>query len=132
MLNNHDKQASSHTKMNGSKLGEVAWTSGFWARYFELCKESIIPSTWEAMNNPINAAVFSNFYVAAGLQDGQHIGKDWSDGDCYKWMESLSYVYSVTNDEKILETLDELIAVIAQAQEPDGYISTQVQLLSRT
>ena len=128
MSTNQTKQASPHTKMKGSKLGEVVWTSGFWARYFELCKDSIIPSTWEAMNNPINAAVFSNFYVAAGLQEGQHIGKDWSDGDCYKWMESLSYVYSVTGDKEILDRLDDLIAVIAQAQESDGYISTQVQL----
>lgn len=130
-MSDHQEQITHNSpfkKMSGPNSGEVTWTSGFWARYFELSKDSIIPSTWEAMQDPTNSAVFSNFYVTAGLRDGEHLGVYWGDGDCYKWMEAMSHVYSGTGDEEILAKLDELIDVIAQAQDPDGYISTQIQL----
>jgi len=119
---------SQFRKLTPAKHGTVRWTDGFWAKRFDLCQDHTIPSTWDAMNNPINSAVFSNFYVAAGLKEGKHLGVNWGDGDCYKWMESMSHVYSVTRDPKILEKLDELIAVIAQAQDEDGYLCTQIQL----
>ena len=43
-------------------------------------------------------------------------------------MEAWSHVYGLTKEQAILEELDELIAVIAQAQLDDGYISTPMQL----
>ena len=119
---------SQYRKLTQPNVGSVCWTEGFWAQRFDLCRKHTIPSTWEAMNDPANSAVFSNFYVAAGLKDGEQLGVDWGDGDCYKWMEATSHVYSVTGDEKILKVLDELIAVIARAQDEDGYICTQIQL----
>ena len=119
---------SQYRKLTPPAHEDVRWTEGFWAERFDLCQDHTIPSTWDAMNNPINSAVFSNFYVAAGLKEGKQLGVNWGDGDCYKWMESMSHVYSVTRDPKILEKLDELIAVIAQAQDEDGYLCTQIQL----
>lgn len=82
----------------------------------------------KASDEPTNGAVRGNFYVAAGLREGKHHGTFWSDGDCYKWMEALAHVKGTTKDPDILRVLDELIAVIAQAQEEDGYNGTQIQL----
>ena len=81
-----------------------------------------------ALDEPANGAVFSNFYIAAGWQEGERKGTMWSDGDCYKYMEAWSHVYGLTKDSAILDHLDPLIAVIAAAQEADGYISTPMQL----
>ena len=110
---------------------DARWTCGFWAERFDMCRNRTIPSMWEALNDPENGAVFSNFYVAAGLQKGKHLGTDWSDGDCYKWMEAVAHLYGVTRDPELERTLDELIGVIGRAQEPDGYICTQIQLTDR-
>jgi len=52
---------SQFRKLTPAKHGTVRWTDGFWAKRFDLCQEHTIPSTWEAMNNPVNSAVFSNF-----------------------------------------------------------------------
>ena len=52
----------------------------------------------------------------------------WHDGDFYKFMEAKTYVYSQTRDERLLEELDGYIEIIAQAQEEDGYLQTQIQL----
>ena len=106
----------------------VTWTAGFWGDLFELCRHTILPSMRKALDEPDNGAVFSNFYIAAGLQEGERKGTMWSDGDCYKYMEAWSHIYGITKEQSILDHLDPLIDVIAQAQEDDGYISTPMQL----
>ena len=106
----------------------VSWKEGFWGNLFKLCRDTILPSMRTALNEPENGAVFSNFYVAAGLQEGQRKGTMWSDGDCYKWMEAMTHVYGITKEQAIVDELDELIALIAQAQLENGYISTSMQL----
>ncbi|MCK5174815.1 MAG: glycoside hydrolase family 127 protein, partial [Planctomycetes bacterium] len=44
----------------------------------------------------------------------------------YKWIEAAACVYRVTGDAWIAARMDESIALIAQAQEKDGYIATQI------
>jgi hypothetical protein len=83
------------------------------------------------MEKPDNSANFNNLEIAAGIKRGEFIGNHWSDGDCYKWIEAAAYVYSITRDEQLDRTMDEKIAVIAKAQAPDGYISTQIQLTGK-
>ena len=122
---------SPYTQLQPVDHANVRWTTGFWGKRFALCETTILPSMFEALNNENNAAVFSNFYVAAGLQAGQHRGTFWSDGDCYKWMEAAAYVYDVTGNQALDRQLDELIEVIGQAQDGDGYISTQIQLTDK-
>jgi DUF1680 family protein len=119
---------SPYRKLKPTAPGSVRWTSGFWGKKFALCQETILPSMRQAMDVPENGAVFENLYIAAGLAEGEHLGTHWSDGDCYKWMEAVAHVYGVTGDPALDQALDELVDVIAQAQDPDGYICTQVQL----
>ena len=98
------------------------------ATYFSYVARQVLPSMREALDEPENGAIFSNFYVAAGLQDDERKGTMWSDGDCYKYMEACAHVYGITKEQSILDDLDPLINVIAAAQESDGYISTPMQL----
>ena len=65
---------------------------------------------------------------AAGLEEGAHEGTDWSDGDCYKWLEAMAHVYGATRDPELDRQMDEVIAWIAGAQEADGYLNTQITL----
>ena len=119
---------SKYQKLQPLEHDAVSWTAGFWGTFFKLCHETVLPSMREALNEPDNGAVFSNFHKAAGLREGERKGTMWSDGDCYKYMEAWSHVYGLTKDPAILKELDELIEVIGQAQEKDGYISTPMQL----
>ena len=106
----------------------VHWDGGFWGALFDLCRDTVLPGMRVALDDPQNGAVFSNFPIAAGNQRGERHGTMWSDGDCYKYMEALTHVYGSTKDESLLQELDELIALVASAQQEDGYISTPMQL----
>ncbi|NOY83190.1 MAG: glycoside hydrolase family 127 protein [Kiritimatiellaeota bacterium] len=117
-----------HAALNLLPMDAARWTEGFWAQRFELCHRTVIPKMKEALEHPRNSAWLGNFRIAAGLEEGQHRGTNWSDGDCYKWIEAMAHVYAVTKDPALDREMDFWIDLIAQSQEDDGYICTQVQL----
>ena len=119
---------SKYNKLHPLRHDAVQWQGGFWGRLHQLCRETILPSMRAALDEPENGAVFSNFAIAAGRAEGERKGTMWSDGDCYKYMEALTHIYGATGEQALIEQLDELIDVIAAAQEDDGYISTPMQL----
>ncbi len=119
---------SPHAKMRGVEAAAVRWTGGFWAEKFELCRRAMLPSIEAALLNASNSEQLINFKIAAGLEQGDYRGTDWSDGDCHKWLEALAHLYAVTKDPALDRKMDEWIAIIVKAQAPDGYLSTNIQL----
>ncbi|MBI3693328.1 MAG: glycoside hydrolase family 127 protein [Acidobacteria bacterium] len=122
---------SPFVKLKSVDLGDARWTRGFWFNKFELCRNVMVHRMWEVLQRPGNGALFTNLRIAAGLQKGEFQGKNWSDGDVYKWLEAVAHVYAITREEKLDRLMDDVIAVIGKAQAPDGYISTQIQLTGR-
>ena len=122
------KAIGAHRTLIPSGMADVRWIRGFWADRFKLCHETIIPQMKEALEHPDNCACLSNFRVGAGLDEGEHRGTNWSDGDCYKWLEAMAHVYAVTKDAELDREMDHWIDLIAKTQADDGYISTQTQL----
>jgi len=120
--------ASPHVKFRTIGLDEARWTGGFWADRWDMDRRVTIPNMKQVMELPTNSATFYNLRVAAGEIQGKFFGNNWSDGDCYKWIEAAASMYAVTKDPELDRQMDEAIAVIAKAQAPDGYISTQIQL----
>lgn len=117
---------SAYAKLKNVNIGDVKWTSGFWADKFETVHKVGVPSMWHTLEDPNISHAFTNFLVAAGLENGEFKGWWWLDGDLYKWVEAASAVYAVTKDENLDSLLDKVIGVIGKAQRADGYISTSI------
>ncbi|MDR0712242.1 MAG: glycoside hydrolase family 127 protein [Prevotellaceae bacterium] len=117
---------SAFAKVQGVDMSSVRWTSGFWAERFAICRDSMAQGLWRTLSNPDVAHAYRNFEIAAGLHEGEHQGPPFHDGDFYKWFEGLAAVYSATKNPAIDKQMDEIIATIAKAQRPDGYIHTPV------
>jgi len=117
---------SPYVRLRSIGMDDARWTAGFWADRFRLCRTAMIPSIRQALLDPRNSEQLANFRVAAGLEEGAHRGTDWSDGDCYKWLEAAALVYAVTHDPELDRLMDEWIEVIGRAQSPGGYISTNI------
>ncbi len=122
---------SPYAKLKTLDLSEVRWTGGFWAERFDLVRKNTIPVMWDALHNPANGAQIASFRIAAG--EGGEIAEPkrlnwWSDGDVYKTLEAMAFVYALTKDPGLDRRMDEMIALFAKAQEPDGYISTPIKV----
>ena len=126
-----DTSASPNVKFRPIDLDAARWTSGFWGDRWEINRRVTVPTMKQVMELPTNSATFYNLRVAAGQIQGKFIGNNWSDGDCYKWIEAAASVYCLTRDPELDRQMDEVIALIAKAQAPDGYISTQIQLTDK-
>ncbi len=122
-----DNSKSPHVRLRTIGIGDCRWEDGFWADKFRQCEEVMVPHMGTLLKGDIGHA-YNNFKIAAGLKKGEHKGEWWHDGDFYKWMEAATYIYGHNHDQRIVNELDEIISVIAKAQEPDGYLSTGVQI----
>ena len=118
-------------KVEPLALGEARWKSGFWADRFELCRTQMIPSMERLMEGTNYTQFFRNFEIAAGLAEGKSRGAPFNDGDFYKWIEGASASLAVAKNPALESRLDEIIAVITQAQRADGYLHTPVQIKQR-
>ena len=99
---------SPHARMTAPALGRSRWTAGFWADRFALCHDTILPSMRRALEDPSNKGRLAYFRIAAGLEEGAHEGTDWSDGDCYKWLEAMAHVHGATRDPDLDRQMDEV------------------------
>ncbi|WP_295119447.1 beta-L-arabinofuranosidase domain-containing protein, partial [uncultured Chitinophaga sp.] len=118
-------QASPHAKLHSVNMQAVAWTSGFWAERFAVCRDQMMPLLWKTYTSDSICFSFKNFKVAAGIDTGRFRGPSFHDGDFYKTLESVAAVYAVTKDRQLDNWMDTAIAVIAAAQKADGYIYTK-------
>lgn len=114
-------------KFEFASLRNSRLMDGFWGHRTENYKE-IIECMLEALLCPTNSARLINFEIGAGQLDEPFFGSNWSDGDCYKFLEGCLYVYQNTGDEEVKAIVDKYIPLIIASAEEDGYINTQVTL----
>lgn len=100
------------------------WASGFWGAVQERTRDVTVPSMWDSLRDPAVSAGLRNFRIAAGLEQGEHVGPPFMDGDFYKWMEAAIAQLEVRSDPALAETIDELARLIASVQRADGYLHT--------
>ncbi len=105
----------------------VHLTDQFWAPKIEINRTVTIPFAFEQCERTGRVDLFER---AATVLRGQPLenrkppGYPFDDTDVYKVIEGASYTLSVHPDPKLEAYVDTLIAKIAAAQEPDGYIYT--------
>ncbi len=121
-----DTRTSPYCTLRSVPLGAVRWLPGFWGDRFDQCRAVTLPHLDRLMSDPAQGHALTNLRIAAGLEAGEFAGTHWQDEWVYKWLEAASYIYEVARDDALDRRMDEIIAVVAQAQEPDGYIATQI------
>ena len=112
----------------------------FWNRYRKLVKHEMIPYQWDVLNDAIDINIekerdddfipnekshaIENFRIAAKRSQGDHYGWVFQDSDVYKWLEAVSYSLMYEWDEDLKKTADDVVDLISEAQEEDGYLNT--------
>lgn len=99
----------------------VKVTDVFWAPRIETNRTVTIPAIFRKCEE---TGRIDNFAIAGGLMKGEYQGERYNDTDVYKTIEGASYSLMVHPDPALDRYLDGVIAKIAAAQEPDGYLYT--------
>lgn len=108
-------------------------SSGFLKHYQDLIRTVVIPYQYEVLNDRIEGIekshAIQNFINAAKVLNGDNdhdgfYGMVFQDSDVAKWIEAAAYSLSAHPDEKLEKTVDEVIDIVAAAQDKDGYLNT--------
>jgi uncharacterized protein len=111
----------------GSKMKAVPFTDvkiedKFWAGRIETNRKVTIPVLFKKCEE---AGRIDNFAIAGGLKKGEHRGQyPFDDTDVYKAIEAASFSLKVHPDAELEKYIDNIVALIAAAQESDGYLNT--------
>ncbi len=110
------------------KIGNIKFENGFWSDKLELLLTKMIPFQWKVLNDEIedvpSSHAVENFRIAAGEKKGEFKGRVFQDSDVAKWLEAASYSLELKSDPELEAIADEVIDLIAQTQQQDGYINT--------
>ena len=100
---------------------DVKVTRGFWFDRWETNRTATLQSNWRKCHETPRISNFSN---AAERVSGGFGGIPFDDSDVFKVMEGTSYILAADPDAALEKKMSDFIAVVAKAQEPDGYLYT--------
>ncbi|MHB8972099.1 MAG: glycoside hydrolase family 127 protein [Pirellulaceae bacterium] len=115
-----------HRQLKAVPFTAVKVRDEFWAPRLQTNREKSLPHNFKWCEE---TGRFSNFSKAAGLMEGQFEGIYFNDSDVYKVLEGASYSLADHPDPVLERMTDEVIAKIAAAQRPSGYLNTYYTLV---
>ncbi len=115
-------QTSNDYGIKGVPFNQVKLDDAFWLPRVEINRTVTIPASFKKCEE---TGRIKNFQIAAGKDTGKfQTTFPFDDTDPYKIIEGASYSLQIHPDPSLDRYLDSLIAIIASAQEPDGYLYT--------
>ncbi len=100
----------------------VNLTDQFWKQRITTNQQVTIPHAFQMCEN---TGRIRNFEIAAGLKTGEYTGVyPFNDSDVYKVIEGSAYTLHAIPDPELAKYVDDLVDIIAAAQEDDGYLMT--------
>ena len=113
---------------NEVTVDKVRIQDSFWSTLQERVIREVIPFQEKVLNDQVEGVAKShaieNFRIAAGLAEGEFYGMVFQDSDVAKWLEGVAYSLTVKPDPDLEGRADEIIEIIAKAQQDDGYLNT--------
>lgn len=112
-----------HTLLRPLPLGAVELDeSGYWGAWQQVNATAIIEHCRSWMER---VGWIGNFRAAAeGRLPRDRRGREFTDSDVYKLIEAMSWEHARAGDPALDAQIEDLVAIIALAQEPDGYLNT--------
>jgi DUF1680 family protein len=112
-------------------LAAARWTEGFWADQFRRCREVMVPTMGRLMQHDDRVRWVGNFEVAAGIVKGATADRSGTTVIFTNGSRPRRRRWRSTKDEQLDRELDQLIELVAKAQDLGGYIHTDVQIVER-
>jgi uncharacterized protein len=106
--------------------GGVRIDGGFWHRYQVLNRETTIPHGMRMLEETGN---LENLRIAAGMASSGYSLPLFRDSDVYKVLEAIGWERAHGPDAEQDRFLASTASLLAQVQQPDGYLNSYVQVV---
>ncbi|WP_422117849.1 glycoside hydrolase family 127 protein [Brachybacterium sp. UNK5269] len=118
--------ASAHTALRPLSAGDAQITGGFWHTRQLRNRRAGLRSGYDQLEA---SGTFRNFRVVGGAERGEASGMIFQDSDVYKWLEAVAFELGREDDAELRSMAREVSAMIASAQQEDGYLNSVHTLL---
>lgn len=114
--------------------------AGFIKKYQTLVSDTVIPYQysvlWDKAPDTEKSHAVKNFINAAKALKGEDTddgfyGMVFQDSDVAKWIEAAAFSLANRPDEELEKKVDEIIDIVAAAQDKDGYLNTRFTITDR-
>jgi len=102
-------------------LRSVTISDGFWGQRIERNRATTLPHVIQKCEEEGH---IRNIQIAAGESNADYSGGNDRDSDLFKVMEGAAYCLAMGPDDELDAYLDTLVASLAAAQDPDGYLQS--------
>jgi hypothetical protein len=103
---------------------QVQINDAFWSPRLETNARTAIYHQWDQLER---VGTLHNFRLIAGQAHGFRHGWFFADSDAYKWLDAACRIQALWPEAALRERIDDLVALLAAAQEEDGYLFTYNQ-----
>ena len=120
--------ASAKADIRAVPFAAVTFSDAFWAPKQNVCRERTIPHSWQYVTREIE-----DNEIAAGWKSLPR-GDDtpWNQANLHKVLETCAYALAQGPDPELDKKLDGIIAAIAAAQQPNGYVNALITVRHKT
>lgn len=114
-------EKSPYARLRPFPLAAVTLTDAFWAPRRARNRTVTLPTQFALLQE---TGRLDNFRRAAGRPDIPFSGYCFNDSDVYKWLEAAAWTLADTPDPGLAAQVEQVITLIAAAQQADGYLNT--------
>ena len=116
-----DTTHSPYARLRPLSLSQVPLTDSFWSPRLEINRRVTLPSQYQQCED---TGRLNNFRRVTGAYQGEYQGPYYNDSDVYKWLEAASWTLATHSDATLEAQVNDTIALIAAAQDTNGYLDT--------
>jgi len=102
-------------------ISSVEIRDSFWTPKLQVYREKTLPHSWSYVESEIRSV-----RKAAGQKVEGVLNGTWGEANLYKFLETAAYSLAMGRDPELERRVDEIITLLAAAQQPDGYLHAYV------
>jgi DUF1680 family protein len=112
---------SPYTRLKPVSLDNISLFDGFWHTWIKRNTDVTLISQYNLLES---TGRLDNFRRLSGKAYKPYRGYVFNDSDVYKWLEAASWALVHRPDSKLQYLVDDVVTLIAEAQDQNGYINT--------